>query len=172
MADMNMPQKSGKRKLQTPRLDLTPMVDLGFLLITFFMYTTTLARPATMELNMPSVQQEPDPPHVSPENAITIIATKAHKLVYFEGALDNPSQLRQCAFSELRKVVLNKKVALALMHGKTGKAHNLFAFLKPADDCTYADLVQLLDEMAIDGIKFYSVADVSKDENEMFRKIF
>jgi biopolymer transport protein ExbD len=53
MAEMNLPEKGGRRRVQPPRIDLTPMVDLGFLLITFFMFTTTLAQNKTLELNMP-----------------------------------------------------------------------------------------------------------------------
>ena len=45
MAELNMPQKAGKRKMHSLRVDFTPMVDLGFLLISFFMLTTTMANP-------------------------------------------------------------------------------------------------------------------------------
>ena len=170
MAEINVPQKGGKRKLQVPRIDLTPMVDLGFLLITFFMYTTTLARPATMELNMPS-RGEPTP--LFAESVITLIATKAHKVVYYEGFLTGTEQLKQCPISEIRSVLLKKKIAVASLPASfSARAHMLFALIKPFDDCMYGDVVQLLDEMTIDGISCYAIVDVLPEEKDYLQKKF
>ena len=53
MADIQVKEKSGRRKVQSPKVDLTPMVDLGFILITFFIYTTTMAKPKSLVLDKP-----------------------------------------------------------------------------------------------------------------------
>ncbi len=86
MAEMNMPQKGGRRKVQAPRIDLTPMVDLGFLLITFFMFTTTLAQQKTMPLQLPSNERTNTPTVVPAESTLTLIAVKGHGILYYEGA--------------------------------------------------------------------------------------
>src|SRR3977135_3715048 len=77
--------KKGK-KLST-RIDLTPMVDLGFLLITFFMYTTTLAKPKTMEINMPykDPNDKVEPNKIKESVALTILLSKNHRVYYYEG---------------------------------------------------------------------------------------
>lgn len=172
MAELNMPQGRGKRKLSTPRIDLTPMVDLGFLLITFFMYTTTLAKPATMEIKMPYTG-DADPTPVAEESVITLIPTKDHRVVYYEGFLTGFDQLRQCPISNLRSVMLKKKSTVAALPASfSARAHKVFAIIKPADDCTYGDVVQLIDEMLIDGIADYAIVDVAAEEKDALQKKF
>src|SRR5436189_2682422 len=78
--------KKGK-KLST-RIDLTPMVDLGFLLITFFMFTTTLAKPKTMEINMPykdAHMKEEEKNKIKNSVAHTVLLSKNHRTYYYEG---------------------------------------------------------------------------------------
>ena len=173
MADINLPQKAGKYKSQTPRIDLTPMVDLGFLLITFFMYTTTLAKPATMEINMPSIEANDTPPEFIAESTITLIAIKGHQIVYYEGILNDPAQMKQCSFAQLRAILLKKKREAALLPATFSRAaHKMYALIKPADNSTYGDLVQLLDEMLVDDIPFYTIVDVSSEEKVWMQKRF
>lgn len=76
-------KKRGK-KLST-RVDFTPMVDLGFLLITFFMLTTSMNKPQTMEINMPEkdVKTEEDKTKVKASQAITVLLAKEDKIVYY-----------------------------------------------------------------------------------------
>src|ERR1043165_5304272 len=83
--------KKGK-KLST-RIDLTPMVDLGFLLITFFMFTTTLAKPKTMEINMPYKDQnlkDEEKNKLKASAAMTVLLSKNHRVYYYEGIGDDP----------------------------------------------------------------------------------
>jgi biopolymer transport protein ExbD len=87
-----------RRKPRTPRIDLTPMVDLGFLLITFFMYTTTLARPKVMELQMPDVPPTPATPTVIPEATLVIIPTEGHRIAYYPGTQHDLSTIGWCTF--------------------------------------------------------------------------
>jgi biopolymer transport protein ExbD len=78
--------KKGK-KLST-RVDLTPMVDLGFLLITFFMYTTTMSKPKTMQINMPykdDVVKPEEETKIKESTAMTILLSKDHRIYYYEG---------------------------------------------------------------------------------------
>ncbi len=76
--------KKGKGKKMSTRVDFTPMVDLGFLLITFFMLTTSMNKPQTMEINMPVKEKtKEDESKVKASQAVTLLLTENSKIVYY-----------------------------------------------------------------------------------------
>jgi len=171
MADMQLPQKNGKRKVHTLRVDLTPMVDLGFLLISFFMYTTTMAKPKTMQVDMPI----PEGPHMPfcEECSITLIPAKNHRVVYYKGALEHPEKLGVTGFENtgLRaELAREQRQVKALPASFSKDAHELHVIIRPNDDCTYEDLVKILDEMSILDIRYYAIADITAAEKELVTK--
>ena len=173
MAEIITSQKNGKRKTKDPRIDLTPMVDLGFLLITFFIYTTTIAKPRTMELQMPYYLPGNQPPTLYPdESTITLIPTHNHKIIYYCGALYDSTQLHESNFSAtgIRTVLLQKSNAVKhLPTSFSADAHKLHIVVKPAQDCTYQDLVSTMDETNISGAPYTAIADISKEEKERLK---
>ena len=165
MAEIIAPQKAGRRKLQAPRIDLTPMVDLGFLLITFFMFTTTLANHKVMQINMPSNEPTNDVVAFAEEATTTLIATKNHQIAYYNGVLAGKEQLHRCSVAELRNILLKRQAEVAALPAKySANAHKLHVLIKPNSDCTYADVVNLLDEMNILQVPFYCLVDITTDE--------
>ena len=77
-------QKGGKKraKKQSTKIDMTPMVDLGFLLLTFFILTTTFAKPQTMEINMPvKTDKEEDQSKLKASNALTLLLGKTTRYI-------------------------------------------------------------------------------------------
>ena len=165
--------KKGK-KLST-RIDLTPMVDLGFLLITFFMFTTTLAKPKTMEINMPykdpNMKQE-DQNKIKNSVALTILLSKSHRVYYYEGIGDDPGKapdLQITGFNQkngIRDEIIKKKKAVDAMKasGALGPKDETTVLIKPDTTSTYSDLVNILDEMNINDIKVYAIIDISDIE--------
>jgi len=162
--------KKGK-KLST-RIDLTPMVDLGFLLITFFMYTTTLAKPKTMEINMPykdpNMKQE-DQNKIKESVALTILLTKNHKIYYYEGMATDPNKppdLKATTFSQKNgirdEIIAKKKMVDGMKNtGALGPKDETTVLIKPDTNSTYSDLVNMLDEMNINDIKVYAIIDIT-----------
>ena len=171
--------KKGK-KLST-RVDLTPMVDLGFLLITFFMYTTTLAKPKTMEINMPykdpNMKVE-DQSKVKASTALTILLTKNHRVYTYEGIGDDPTkppELKPISIAkntkELRKVILDKKAAVEnlVRTGALGPTDRITVLIKPDSTSTFKDLVDVFDEMTIDDVKVYAKVDITPQDREFIK---
>src|SRR5919205_4431953 len=77
-----------KAKKQSTRVDMTPMVDLGFLLITFFIYTTTMSTPNTTKLNMPKEEKDQTKQmEVQKSGLLTILLGKGNSVYYYEGEL-------------------------------------------------------------------------------------
>src|SRR5688500_1864285 len=100
-----------KAKKLSTRVDMTPMVDLGFLLITFFIFTTTMSSPTTMDLNMPKDTDKEDEQNKAKESgALTIMLVKGDQVYYYEGQLlPDASNFKQETFKGIRDVIINKK---------------------------------------------------------------
>jgi biopolymer transport protein ExbD len=165
--------KKGK-KLST-RIDLTPMVDLGFLLITFFMFTTTLAKPKTMEINMPYKDEnltEEEKNKLKASVAMTVLLSKDHRVYYYEGIGDNPDQAPDMKVTGFKAkdgirdaIIAKKKIVDGLKRsGALTAKDEMTVLIKPDTTSTYSDLVNMLDEMSINDVKVYAIIDISDIE--------
>jgi biopolymer transport protein ExbD len=151
--------KKGK-KLST-RVDLTPMVDLGFLLITFFIFTTTMSTPTAMKLFLPADTQKPEEQNKAKESgALTIMLAKDRNVYYYEGILkDDASNFLSTNFTGLREIILNKK--------KSTDEKDLVIVIKPNKNCTFRDVVDALDEMTINDCKRFALVEISDVEAKL-----
>lgn len=144
-------------------IDLTPMVDLNFLLITFFMLTASMVRPKTMELQMP--YKPAKVPTVFYETcAITLTPSFNHKVYYYEGIPAETIQYKVTDFANdgLRDVLIRKQRSIAVLPDP--KHREVQVVIKPAAGATLNDLVQVLDEMKILSIRCYAIADMTPEE--------
>ena len=166
----------GKAKKLSTRVDLTPMVDLAFLLITFFMFTTTLAKPKAMDIAMPADRnEEEDEKEFPASKAMTILLTKDNLALYYfgkpEDAAADPEAVKATNFSPkggIRKAILDKKALVKAQHGLSDKGNSqMLVLIKTDDECKYKNLVDILDEMHICGISLYAIVDLSEPEKEM-----
>ena len=162
MAEMEVKSSGGKKgpgvkkskKLST-RVDLTPMVDLGFLLITFFIFTTTMAQPTAMNLNMPKDTDKPDEINkVKETGSLTLMLGKGNVIYYYFGR--DPATMQTTGYKDVRKIILDKK--------KSTPVDDLFIIIKPDKDATYKNAVDILDEMTINDIPRYAMVNPTPDE--------
>jgi biopolymer transport protein ExbD len=153
--------KKGK-KLST-RVDLTPMCDLGFLLITFFIFTTTVSQPTAMHLTLPDNKAKPEEQNKAKESgALTILLGKDNNVFYYEGILQpNGANFKSSNFKNIRDEIIHKK--------QTTDTADLVVVLKPTDECTYKNVVDILDEMTINVIKRYALVDASPEEIKLVK---
>jgi biopolymer transport protein ExbD len=165
--------KKGK-KLST-RVDLTPMVDLGFLLITFFIFTTTMSQPTALKLFLPDdkVTQE-DQNKAKESGVLTILMGADNHIYYYEGQLkpDGANFLSASYNGEnsIRDVILKKK---ADVRSRSRDAENPYkdfvVVIKPGVECNYKNVIDILDEMAINVVKKYALVDISDGEAQLVK---
>lgn len=180
MADFPVSATSGagRRNRRSPRIDFTPMVDLGFLLITFFMLTTTLHKPNVMPLVMPDSDGRPEPTRAS--RSLTLLLGSENRVFWYEG-LPDTLHLQETGFDVdgVRAVVLDKMRRLEQQSGlqsykdaKTGdlkQGSYLNVVIKPCPDSRYENLVDALDEMNICHVRFYCIVNPLPLELEQMR---
>ncbi len=131
------------------------MVDLGFLLITFFIFTTTVQQPTSMNLNMPKdTKNDQDQTKVKESGSLTLLLGKQNVVYYYYG--NDPSTMKTTNYKDVRDIILKKK--------KTTPANDLFIIIKPDKDATYKNAVNILDEMDINQIPRYAMVDPTPDE--------
>jgi biopolymer transport protein ExbD len=141
------------RWVQAGRVDLTPMVDLGFLLITFFIFTTTMSTQTAMKLLLPADSK--DSMKVAGSGAITLYAHAGH-IGFAWGAAARPDSIAWSNRSLLREKLLSAKNSLVAAAGNDDK---LFVQIKPAADASFGQVVDLLDEMTICGVRRYALVN-------------
>ena len=194
----NKGNKKGRVKKMSTRVDFTPMVDLGFLLITFFMLATTLNKPQTMEIAMPSKEKltEADQTKIKASRAVTILLGKDNKVFYYEGTRENdidpvlnqtdfsPKGIRQFLISKNYEIMVSvrdlkiKKEARTLSDKEfETKKNEIIAdkkapivLIKCTDDSSYRNLIDALDEMAICNIGRYAIVDITPFDLDLIAK--
>jgi len=160
-------KKKGRKKMST-RIDLTPMVDLGFLLVTFFMLTTTFSKPQTMEINMPvkpkGEVKEEEQNALKASKAFNILIGGENKVFWYRGLPTEPVEpitASNYTADGLRKVLLERNASIPEM----------VVLIKPTDDASYKNVVDVLDEMNISNIKRYALVDISLQEIDLIKNL-
>ncbi len=191
-------KEKGKQKKVQLRVDFTPMVDMNMLLITFFMLATTMSKPQTMQISMPTKDTdltEEQQTKVKASEAVTVYLGKDNKVYYFMGEqnLTQPNFLKETDFSPsgLRKILLDKNSDVVakvdelklkrkhleiadstyqkqLSELKSGKGTPTVV-IKPLDNSTYDNMVNALDEMLIANIGKYAITPVEASDKTMLK---
>jgi biopolymer transport protein ExbD len=157
--------KKVRSKKQNSKVDLTAMVDLAFLLITFFMLTTTLSKPQSMNLGLPDKDPDKDKNvdvKVDENRTMTILLGDNNKLVRYVGLLATPVKggaPKEFEYGKdgIRKELLSRKAAVLQYTGTKDKG--MIVIIKPSKKSNYRNLVDVLDEMAIVGVPTYAIVN-------------
>ena len=165
-----------KAKKLSTRIDMTPMVDLGFLLITFFIFTATMSTPTTMRLIMPKDEKNPEnQTEVKESAALTILLGGNNGLYYYEGQMKaDGSNFKSSTYKEIRDVIQTKRTNVMQM-GKSLGYHpdstdrDLVVVIKPNENATYKNTVDVLDEMTINNIRRFAIVDITQPEKDAIR---
>lgn len=171
MAEMeiNRPDQKKKRfNKKSTRVDLTPMVDLGFLLISFFVFTTTLSTQTAMKVNMPydkTIERD----DICESCVLTVLLDKNNSIKYYEGALENNPVVKQTGYSpeEIRTVLMNKKNKVKNVRGKE---EAFILIIKPSASSTFKNFVDISDEATICNIKRYYIDEVKEADKRILSK--
>jgi biopolymer transport protein ExbD len=170
MAEMNTAATPGRskggvrRKVLSTRVDMTPMVDLGFLLITFFMLTTSMAQPKAIDLTMP--REDGDPMPLADSKALTILLGRNNQVAYYEGRGNDPArppQVKYTSFSA-RNGVGDIIRAKRLQVMKKFHKNELMVLIKADEHANYKNVVDIMDEMLINDVPRYAVVDITPEE--------
>lgn len=176
MAEVQVKDSSGKggkvrSQKQPPHVDLTPMVDLAFLLITFFMLVTTFNKPNVMDLGLPAKpkdeNQKPPPTEIDLSNSISLIIGKDNRIFYH--------QLDQAGLNEqtLLETSFDREGITKVIEQAKARAKDQTKFtviIKPTDDAVYKNFVDILDEMAITKNEIYGITDIKSWEQAIYDK--
>lgn len=175
-----------RAKRSSTHIDMTPMVDLAFLLLTFFILTTTMYKPSTLQLTFPVPQDEQDKKELQKvANAMTVFLTKDDQILYYKDAFEpGVTQLTRTNFSEITKVLIENNRSTFEQVQELRRRYNaneidqlafdtlknnlekrdeaLFVIIKPDKDAKYRNMIDMVDEMDITGVGKYAVQDTIK----------
>lgn len=155
--------KNKKRVLL--KVDMTPMVDLGFLLITFFIFTMEMSKPAVSDLYMP---KDGPPGTLAEKEALSILLPGENTVVYYQGAFEEALKKKTVfttGFSGetgIRSVI--QQVQSSLEKKRPNGKKNLMLLIKPTDKTHYSEVIDMLDEVLINNVRKYAIVELSQGE--------
>jgi biopolymer transport protein ExbD len=147
-------QKKRKKKRIGIRMDMTPMVDIAFLLLTFFMLTTVFSKPQTMELNLPP--DEKVTVEVAESSLLTLRVDKDGKIFWNMGT----EPLQPLPFTELRSTLIQRNQANP----------KLITLVKVDRDANYKMMVDVMDELNLANITRFSLAPMTDKDKQLMEK--
>jgi biopolymer transport protein ExbD len=174
MADLNTEpgpaRKRDKRRAKklSTRVDLTPMVDLGFLLITFFFVTTVWAKPHVMKVNAPA---DGDGTQVGMNAALTVLAGSDNKIFYYQGRWEDALKNGNYGITGyalnggIGGIIRQKQQAMDSSY--KGGRKEMMLLIKGSSKASFKNIVDLLDEMPINGVLKYALVDITAAEKKL-----
>lgn len=195
MANVDMDSGKGGKKSKPRRMnlrvDFTPMVDMNMLLITFFMFCTTLSTPQIMDIVVPTKDKPDDPTLLSDKKVITLILDEQNKIYYYAGMpnYEDYTSLKVTDFSdsglrnilldrngdlseksrELRKQLREKKITKEVYKEEMSELRksreSITVVIKPTEKSSYKNLVDALDEMQVCNIGKYAIVDMEEADD-------
>lgn len=163
----------GRMKRHGVRTDMTPMVDLGFLLITFFVFKAELSKPSVVKLNMP---KDGDSTTLANSNALTILLDDNERVYYYHGNWKDASANNEIFKTNLSvtngmgKVIREKQQWLDVNNKKEGR-NGLMLLIKAGKEAPYQNVIDALDEALINAVKKYTILKAEPQEIEWMNKM-
>jgi biopolymer transport protein ExbD len=142
-----------RAKKQSTRIDMTPMVDLAFLLLTFFILTATFNKHRAMDLTMPDKTDTVSLLPVKDKDVLNLVLAGNNRIYWWIG-LDPPVKLTNYSKDGIRKILLDE----------SENNPKLIVLIKPKDESRYENMVDLLDEVEITQVKRYAIVDVTEHD--------
>ncbi|MBD1393791.1 ExbD/TolR family protein [Mucilaginibacter glaciei] len=173
MAELDTSSGGGKKggkvrsKKASTRIDLTAMVDLAFLLITFFILTTTLAKPKAMDVTMPDKEEkQTDQLPVPASRTMTILLGANNKLEWFVGEPGKSAPTPDTyGKNGIRAALIEQGKKIQAASGKY-----MIVIIKPSDKSVYKNMVDALDEMKITAVQSFAIGDITPPEVELLKR--
>jgi len=162
------PKKGGRKQRRIGfHLDMTPMVDVAFLLLTFFMLTTTFSKSNTMEINMPPEQGEV---RIS-ENNVMVVRIAGDGMAYCSLGEEAPRRISLYDPADSQRMALSGELR-SLLREQTAKNRKMVIVVKISEKAKYKSLVDLIDELNLMKIDRFSLDDYTdQDEVEIKRAV-
>lgn len=157
-----------RAKKHSLRTDMTPMVDLGFLLITFFVITAEMSKPTVTKLVMP--KESPVLTPVADSDALTVLLGENNEVFYYEGDWDKSlsnKKIRQTTLSYsdgLGEIIRQKQKELDANPSRKEGRIGLMLIIKPGSEAAYKTFIDVLDEVMINNVKKYVITKPETEE--------
>lgn len=168
-------QRAGVKRMKKHllKIDMTPMVDLGFLLISFFVITTALSRPKAMNVMVPA---DGPPMGLAQSDAMTVLLAQNNKVFCYFGdwkqAILNQAvfQTSYAGNNNLRDIIFSKQALLAANPARKEGKDGLMLLIKASGTARYENFVDVLDELTITGVKKYAIVKITSEETAWLRQ--
>lgn len=157
MATLASAPAKGKRVRASIHIDMTPMVDLAFLLLTFFIMTTTLMKNSVMEIKQPVPDESGLVTDIKAERVLNLVLGKNNKVYWYMGM---PG-------SEVNEIDYSTTGLRQLLSRKHAEISGLYVFIKASDQSRYQNMIDVLDEIMIANINNYSMLSLDAKDREL-----
>lgn len=173
-------ERKGRSFAQTKkhllRINMTPMVDLGFLLITFFVFTTTMSTPKGADLFMPKEPDIVDPQTLADGLVLTVLLNDDNKIYYYYGRMDkaiesnNIYETNYSTYEGIGKIIQKKQKDIDAS-GKFKEGRNgMMIVIKPTSSSVYKNVIDVLDEVMINDVRKYAIVEPSEEELNFLKR--
>ena len=150
-----------RRVRASTHIDMTPMVDLAFLLLTFFMLTTSFFKPYSLDVTLPEKATKTTAPPMQDDKALTLVLGEHNKIYTYMGQPSAAMTVTDYSAHGVRKLLREKN---ALVKG-------LYVFVKPSSKSRYQNVIDILDEIDVTGVKQFAIVKITAEDTKLMSAV-